>query len=162
MPWNPGHGQPRDRLRDERLDRKLGLGRAPDAARDAPTHHAEREVVPVGSAEGLDETGELAAIRAHAVVEGDDEGDLAVPRLATRVAQIPRRLRDRRLEIVEPAERAEVMERGRDRDLLGVLGRQRRDRADEVVEAVRVVAIALERRVVSAPELPAGIEDLVD
>src|SRR5215212_10691995 len=43
-----------------------------------------------------------------------------------------------------------------------VAARERRDRPGEVVDAVRVVAVALEGSRVAARELAPGVEDLVD
>jgi hypothetical protein len=95
-------------------------------------------------------------------MEGDHERDLPVPLLASALAQVAPRLLDRGLDVVQPVEDAEIVKRGRDRDLVLVVRRQRCDRPGEVVDAVRVVAVTLERHRLAARELAPRIEDLVD
>ena len=59
-------------------------------------------------------------------------------------------------------ERVEVVEGGRDRDLVLFLGRERRDRANEVQDPVGVVAITLEGRVMATGDVASPVEDLVN
>jgi hypothetical protein len=73
-----------------------------------------------------------------------------------------RRLLDRRLQVVLAVEGAQVVQGGSDRHLVLVLRRQRRDRPSEVLDAVGVVAVALERRRVAARILAPSVEDLID
>ena len=95
-------------------------------------------------------------------MERDHERDLAVPLLTSSLPQVARSLLDRRFQVVQAVEDAQVVEGGSDRQLVLVLGRQRRDRPSEGVDTVGVVAVALERRRVAARILAPSVEDLVD
>jgi hypothetical protein len=128
----------------------------------SPPHQAHGEVVPVSAAKRLHEVDGLAAIRPDAVMKGDRQRNLAVPRLAPSFAQVARRLLDRRFEVVHAVKSAQVVEGGSDGNPLLVVRGQRRDRSHEAVDAVRVVAVALDICVVTARVFAPCVEDLVD
>src|SRR5262245_39547714 len=150
------------RFRDEVLDGEFGIGRSTQLTWDSAPHETHREVVPIGTAKRLHELCRLAAVGAQPVVKGDRESHFAIPCVPARVTQITPRFLDRGFQVVEPLEYAEVVEGGCDRNFLVILRRKRRDGASEVVDAVSVVAVALEGRMLAVRELATSIEDLID
>jgi hypothetical protein len=107
--------------REERADVERGAHRQHVLPRDAGAHEPLAQVGEVGAPEGLRERRVGAAIRQEAVMLGDDDGKLRRPRFAARALQPGVLGADRRREVVERAERVEVVERRRDGELVVAL-----------------------------------------
>jgi hypothetical protein len=148
--------------REERADVERRAHRPHVRPRDPGADEPLAQVGEVGAPEGLRQRRVRAPVGQEAVVLGDDDGELRPPRFAARPLQPRVPGADRGGEVVQRAERVEVVERGSNGELVVALAVVGDDRAGEVQDAVRVAAVALVAGVVAARMLAVRGEDLLD